>query len=287
LYEGREEEAFFEKRPIILNGIGDIVSRPDLVDRAIFLTLEKIGTKERKREAKMEAAFNLEAPGIMGALCDGLSCGLKNLQDIEIEELPRMADFAFWVSACETAFWEKGTFMAAYTKNRGNAEGLVLEADVVAQAILRMLRDDPLEKPHYEQNQGIGTKATNGVWFGTPENLLRSLTPYADTRSKFWPGTPQSLGIRLRRIETALMSAGILVEHDRSNERNRTRTIKIKDTNYCTVVTEKIQKPNLVLVPGEVKKSNPYYGEQKPNPFVVPEATKAEGILLKLINKEF
>ena len=35
-------------RPVILNGIEDIVERPDLADRAVFLTLEPI-PEERRR----------------------------------------------------------------------------------------------------------------------------------------------------------------------------------------------------------------------------------------------
>jgi hypothetical protein len=32
--------------------------------------------------------------------------------------LPRMADFALWATACETALWPAGTFMRAYEENR-------------------------------------------------------------------------------------------------------------------------------------------------------------------------
>jgi hypothetical protein len=32
--------------------------------------------------------------------------------------LPRMADFALWVTACETALWPAGTFLGAYEANR-------------------------------------------------------------------------------------------------------------------------------------------------------------------------
>jgi len=39
LYTDHEEVLFESTRPIFLNGIDDVVSRPDLGDRAIFLTL--------------------------------------------------------------------------------------------------------------------------------------------------------------------------------------------------------------------------------------------------------
>jgi hypothetical protein len=42
LYTDRDEVLFDAARPVILNGIEDIVTRPDLADRAVFLTLEPI-----------------------------------------------------------------------------------------------------------------------------------------------------------------------------------------------------------------------------------------------------
>ena len=42
LYTNDEEVLFQATRPILLNGIEDVVSRPDLGDRAIFLTLNQI-----------------------------------------------------------------------------------------------------------------------------------------------------------------------------------------------------------------------------------------------------
>ena len=51
--------------------------------------------------------------------------------------LPRMADFATWVTAAEEGLkWSKGTFMKAYEVNRMNLIDIALEADIVATAIL-------------------------------------------------------------------------------------------------------------------------------------------------------
>jgi hypothetical protein len=55
--------------PIILNGIEDVVTRPDLADRAMFLTLEPIPDDRRRPEAELWAAFEAERPGALG---DGL-----------------------------------------------------------------------------------------------------------------------------------------------------------------------------------------------------------------------
>ena len=51
------------------------------------------------------------------------------------DTLRRLADFALWATACETAFWDGGTFAKAYGKNRDDAVSTVIEADLVATAV--------------------------------------------------------------------------------------------------------------------------------------------------------
>jgi hypothetical protein len=43
---------------------------------------------------------------------------LRTLPRVRLERLPRMADFAIWATACETAFWSTGTFARCYEINR-------------------------------------------------------------------------------------------------------------------------------------------------------------------------
>jgi hypothetical protein len=50
LYTDQDEVLFDAARPIILNGIEDIVTRPDLADRAVFLTLEPIPEERRRSD---------------------------------------------------------------------------------------------------------------------------------------------------------------------------------------------------------------------------------------------
>src|SRR5579872_5026268 len=96
---------FDAARPVILNGIEDIVTRPDLADRGVFLTLEPIPEERRRPEAELWAAFEAERPRILGVLLDAVVEGLKRLPETHLPRLPRMADFALWATACETALW--------------------------------------------------------------------------------------------------------------------------------------------------------------------------------------
>ena len=103
LYTDDEEVLFDAARPILLNGIEEVVSRPDLGDRALFLTLAPIVETNRRSEAELWREFGIERPRILGALLDALVHGLRAFGSVHLNQLPRMADFALWTSSCEPA----------------------------------------------------------------------------------------------------------------------------------------------------------------------------------------
>ena len=94
LYTDQDEMLFDACRPVILNGIEDMVTRPDLADRQLFLTLEPIPEEKRRPEAELWSEFEAERPPILGALLDAVVEGLKRLPETRLPKLPRMADFA-------------------------------------------------------------------------------------------------------------------------------------------------------------------------------------------------
>ena len=81
LYSDDGEILFEGARPVMLNGIEDVVTRPDLADRAVFLTLEPIPEERRRSEAELWAAFDVERPRILGVLLDAVVEGLKRLPE--------------------------------------------------------------------------------------------------------------------------------------------------------------------------------------------------------------
>jgi hypothetical protein len=210
LYTDQDEVLFDAARPVILNGIEDIVTRPDLADRAVFLTLEPIPEERRRPEAELWTAFEAERPRILGALLDAVVEGLKRLPETRLVKLPRMADFALWATACETALWPAGTFWSAYCGNRDEAVEGVIDADPVAAAVRAVM-------------------AARTEWTGTASDLLSALAKIAGERvakSKGWPHTPQTLGDKLRRAATFLRKIGVYIEFYREGHL-RTRMIRM------------------------------------------------------------
>lgn len=210
LYTDQDEVLFDAARPVILNGIEDIVTRPDLADRAIFLTLEAIPEERRRPEKDLWAEFDAAHPRLLGTLLDAVSHGLKRLPDIRLDSLPRMADFAVWATACETAIWRSGTIAAAYAGNRDEAVDSVIEADPVGSAIRSL----------------IGPRT---VWTGTASDLLGALDEEVGEKvrkSKAWPSSARALSGRVRRAATFLRKVGIDITFEREG-RARTRIIRI------------------------------------------------------------
>lgn len=101
LYTDRDEIIFEATRPIVLNGIDTLTHRQDLSDRSLIFNLPQIEDKDRRLESRFWDTFNAARPRIMGALLDAVAMALQNIDSIRLKLLPRMADFAMWVSAAE------------------------------------------------------------------------------------------------------------------------------------------------------------------------------------------
>ena len=110
LYTNQDEMLFQAARPIVLNGIEDVITRPDLADRTIFVALPFVPDDRRRPEAEIWGAFEAARPQILGALLDAVAHGLSAVSDVRLQQLPRMADFAVWSTACEPAFSVAGSF---------------------------------------------------------------------------------------------------------------------------------------------------------------------------------
>jgi hypothetical protein len=140
-----------------------------------------------------------------------VSAALRNAEAVHLERKPRMADFAVGATAMEDAFgWEPGSFVEAYAVNRQQASETLLANEPIADAIEKFLGDG------------------QSVWSGTATELLQMLGYYANDstkRSKAWPGGPQVLSRRLKRIAPALRSAGI--EYTEHEEGHRKRKVKV------------------------------------------------------------
>jgi hypothetical protein len=218
LFTDQDEVLFAAARPIILNGIEEFITRPDLADRAVLLTLPPVSERQRRPEHALWQEFELARPHILSALLDAAAHGLRMLPRVHLKWLPRMADFALWTTACESAFRPAGTLAAAYASNRRAAIENTIDADPVAAGV----RDIMAERTH---------------WRGSASDLLRAGTNGASAATDWhrsgWPKNPRALAGRLRRAQTFLRTLGIEIVFGREG-RFGTRMINItavRETN--------------------------------------------------------
>jgi hypothetical protein len=204
LYSDRDEAIFDSQRPVILTSIEDVADRADLLDRAVIVRLPAIPEGRRRRESEFWAAAKAASPAILGALLDAVAGGLRDLPGVRLDRLPRMADFAAWVTACEpTLGWAPGSFLAAYRGNVADANELALDAAPIWPP-LRQLVD------------------SHGSWEGTAGELLAELVRLAGLGGdrpkppEGWPKKPNALTGRLRRLAPNMRRAGVAVEFERS-----------------------------------------------------------------------
>jgi hypothetical protein len=132
---------FAAARPVILNGIEDVVTRSDLADRVILLTLAPIAERQRRPEHALWREFELARPHILGALLDAAAHGLHMLPQVRLKRLLRMADFALWGTACESAFRPAGTLEIVYSHKQREAIENIVDADPVAALVREIMSD--------------------------------------------------------------------------------------------------------------------------------------------------
>ena len=204
LYTDGDEVVFADRRPIILTSIECVATRGDLADRTIAVEMPLIPEQGRRTEAEMVDELDRIRPGVLAALLDAVVVGLQRRGTVSLDRLPRMADFALWVVACEPALpWDEGAFLEAYAAARDHSVRNSIDADPVATAIVELLDSE-------------------GTWTGTSTELLAALDARRDDGSrppKDWPDSARKVGGRLKRAAPSLRSAGWDVEYGDGRKR--------------------------------------------------------------------
>ncbi len=226
LYANDEETVLEFIRPQILTGIDSLATRGDLLERSLLVTLPTIREEHRLTEAELEERLTRLQGRILGALLTALSQTLKQLPQTNPDRLPRMADFAKFAIAAETALdLPVGSFFQVYLGNRQAAQETALESSPIATAIQRLM-------------------VSRTSWQGTVTELLAELSQLVDettVKSKAWAGNARSLGKALSRLAPDLRGIGIEVTQER---RSSTRLIQLDRIPAQTSQTSSMSQPN-------------------------------------------
>jgi len=216
LFTNTDEVIYKIARAIILNGITDIVTRPDLLSRCISIYLEPIDDNHTKSEEEILAYYNSKKASILGVIYDLVAGGLKYLSEVQKpKKLPRLADCVIWVTAIEkgTCNIPEGTFASTYSKSIKTA----IEEGIDSSPAMRTL----LSFMQYKSE-----------WSGTTSLLLDELTRMTNeslTKASIWPHTPKGLSNIIKRYTPQLRKLGIEITKNRIHGSNITTLSKIQD----------------------------------------------------------
>jgi hypothetical protein len=229
----------------MINGINNILTEPDALDRSILTEFDRILPEQRKEEAKIEAEFEEMRSKLLGYILDILVKALQIKPGVELNNLPRMADFTVWGEAIARAMGCKEMeFVNTYYDNIGKQNVEAIEANPLAQAV------DKFVDSWYKEGQVP-------FWEDSTKEALEQLNKIAqaykiDTTSKIWPKAVNSLTRRLRPILSNLREGlGINVNISRN-----TITDDSKKKNTSTIRIEKISPLPPLSLPDQNQAQN-------------------------------
>ena len=207
LFTDGEVFSFSIKRPMILNGISDIIERSDLIDRCIFLNPEVINDIEGLN--KFKENFEKERPIIFGALLSIMSEVLEFIANEDFKPVFRLADFDIISQAVEKSLdWDKGEFHKAYKNNLRVISVNSLHGDIVAISMIYCIKD-LLDK---SDNGTFSHTCRTSVWHKMAQNLFLKYE-----KRPLPINNPAEFGNKLKYLMKTFAKIGINFEPKRSN----------------------------------------------------------------------
>lgn len=191
-------------RPLIVNGISQVITQPDLLTRAIPIELSPI--EKRIEDSELRKKFDEARPRILGAMFDLLSKALKICPTIKDRNWPRMGSFVKWGCAITAALGEhytSETFIEAFAKVEGLQHSEALNANPFADVITWFMRDKE-------------------TWSGTAGELIEVLTSVSQdgdsenpdikycSQSSYWPSNPRAARVQIQKSLGDLKATGII-----------------------------------------------------------------------------
>jgi hypothetical protein len=188
------------RRCIAINGVGNPVYRADLLDRAVIIETSPIANPRDERS--LDGAWLEARAGILGAVFDAVSEGMRTLSSVNLPRPPRMADFARWGMAFAPALgYTARGFIDDYTAANRRRWQDVIDGSPFARALVALVTRQ------------------SGAWSGTATELLREVRTLADKKDAACiPDSAKGVSTELDRLAAALRRIGVFAERKREGK---------------------------------------------------------------------
>ena len=229
-----DDEAFVRslRRAVVMTAINTPSEREDFLDRTLNLELARIDAGGRRTEAELLRRFEESRAELLGALFDALAATLARVGTLELDQLPRLADWGRLMAAAYEAlgFAENGLrgaelFNRDFSEAAGVGQQAALDGSPIAAAVVTFM-------------------GSRREYAAPPAQLHRALEKVAetlgvDTRGdRRWPRSARWLWRRLREATPVLEAHGI--EARRVHQRTGTMLeLRRVTTDRASVTTDR------------------------------------------------
>ena len=228
LYSDNTEISINLRRLVTLNGISMHIKQSDLMDRAIMVRLNRIDGSNRVTDESLKREFQKALPDILGAIFQIISKALIRLNKVNIQHLPRMADFAKY-GYCIAESIQKGLgkeFIEQYRINQEFATETIVGDNPVLECV-----------KHIQEKEGY--------WKGNMTELLHKMSEILAIEyigrglPQGFPTSASSLSRKLSNYKSDLELLGLNVTIGRNTDRyveigspeNKKIAVDIDDTD--------------------------------------------------------
>lgn len=204
LYTTNEVTTINMKAKLVINGITIMNTKPDLLERSIVLTLDKLDGSSIKGLNTLQRQFNTVLPKLLDQLYLAVSHVLGIIADVRLDNSPRMADFSLYLVAIADYFGVTSKeIMSIYFENIKQVNDIIID-DPVIQALFQVLDN------HSNSYTGSATALLNEM---------------KQLRINGLPKAANSLSAKLTRLTSDLKKESIEIE--KFKDSNGKRVLRI------------------------------------------------------------
>jgi hypothetical protein len=248
-----DEDKIFEYKPCLLfNGINTAFTEPDVIDISISIEISEIKPENRRTEKEILQEFEMLKPILLKYIFDTLAKATKIKNDINIINLPRIADSAIMGEAIARAMgYKENEFLGPYYDNIKFQNAEVIDSNPVAFSIKKLVEN--ILSNDANNLSSSNSDSNPPIFIGTPSELLKRFEDITNenkisTYSKEWPKDQRWLVRRINVIKSNLQQEiGIEIKIERDSR--NTSIIKIEKNDSGVSSEHKMSPENESLSP--------------------------------------
>jgi energy-coupling factor transporter ATP-binding protein EcfA2 len=196
LFSNHDEIILDVQNLIILTSIGNVVTKPDLLERSIVFDLTRITPEDRESESDLANGFDRDHGDILGGLLNITVAALQHRDNTECPKYTRMTEFAHLGEGVQEYLkYAIGSVERRMAAGADIANEIAIESSPVASTLMSWI------------------STHEGTWQGSASDLLNILKSHAKKSelAGTLPKTANSLSGELKKCESALFQSGIAI----------------------------------------------------------------------------